>query len=161
MANRELIAIGWRELVGLPDLGLVEIRAKADTGARSSAIDVDEIEELEGDRVRFQVVADRREGGQRRTVEAQIQRRTRVRSSFGRSHDRLFVNMRVAVAGQILETEVGLVSRHNMICRMLLGRKTLLQGPFAVDSGRAYIHGRRKRVVKTKTKAKAKTKAET
>ena len=150
MERRDLITVGWRELVALPDLGISEIRAKADTGARSSAIDVEDIEELEGDRVRFQVVADRNDGGQRKIVEAPIQRRTRVRSSFGGSHDRLFVTMRVTFAGQTFETEVGLVSRQNMICRMLLGRKTLIQGPFAVDSGRAYIHGRRKRAKKVR-----------
>lgn len=150
----ELSVIGWREYVDLPAWGLFQVRAKADTGARSSAVDVSHIEELPGDRVRFEVMADRDghdDCARRKVVEAEVVRRTRIRSSFGHAHDRLFVTTPMVIGGRTVEAEVGLVNRENMICRMLLGRKTL-DGIFVVDPGRIYIHGRRKRKAKRREK---------
>jgi hypothetical protein len=144
--------VGWREYVDLPDWGLEMIVAKVDTGARSSAIDVASVEEIEGGRVRFQVVVDRKRR-RRKTLEADIVRRTRVRSSFGKSHERFFVETTIELAGRRLAAEIGLVNRRSMLCRMLLGRKSL-EGAFVVDPSRAYIHGKRsvrKRRKKTKT----------
>lgn len=140
MSNSNIV--GWRELVDLPEWGLRGIRAKSDTGARSSALDVRSVEELDGDRVRFEVVIDRT--GTNQLIEAPIVRRTKVRSSFGEAHSRLFVIAKMTFAGQTIEAEVGLVSRKNMLCQMLLGRQTLNQGPFLVDPGRTYLHGRKK-----------------
>lgn len=133
------IVIGWREFVDLPEWGLFGIRAKADTGARSSAIDIDHLEELPGGKVRFQVVADRRGDGIRRTIEASLSRQSRVRSSLGDAYPRVFVETTVRLGGTVVRAEIGLVSRKNMISRMLLGRR-FLEGIFLVDSGRRYIH---------------------
>jgi hypothetical protein len=135
--REEAALIGWREYVELPEWGLAGIKAKVDTGARSSAIDVRHILELPGERVRFEIAADRGSGTRLHTVEAAIVRRSRVRSSFGQAHDRLFV-----------ATTLGLVSRENMLCRMLLGRQSLGH-LFVVDPGRIYLHGRRKRARST------------
>ncbi len=140
----ELTVIGWREYVHLPDWGFEWVRAKADTGARSSAVDVSHIEELPGDRVRFEVMVKRGKREKRRMVEADILRRARVKSSFGRARDRIFVEARLTIAGRTIETEVGLVNRENMLSRMLLGRRTL-EGAFLVDSGRRFLHGQRRR----------------
>lgn len=135
----DVYIVGWREYVDLPAWGLSRIRAKADTGARSSALDVANLTELPGERVRFDVIVDRSAEHPAHTIEAAITRRTRVRSSFGAAHDRLFIITQIAIAGRTVETEVGLVCRKNMLCRMLLGRKTLERG-FLVDPGRRYLH---------------------
>lgn len=140
--KKEMTTIGWREYVDLPDWDLMAIRAKADTGARSSAVDVSHLEELPGGWVRFEVVARRGKGDQRRVIEAEIVRRSRVKSSLGSSHDRLFVETSVRIAGLTIRTQIGLVNRESMISRMLLGRRSL-QGSFLVDPGRCYRHGRR------------------
>ena len=134
--------IGWRELVDLPEWNLHGVRAKADTGARSSAVDVSHLEELPGDRVRFEVMGGRGGAGGdvSRLVEAAIVRRTRVKSSFGHNHDRLFVETLVRVAGREFRTQIGLVNREKMRNRILLGRRTLEEG-FLVDSSRTFIHG--------------------
>ena len=147
IVDSHLTVIGWREYVHLPDWGFEFVRAKADTGARSSAVDVSHVEELPGDRVRFEVVARRGEREKRRMVEADILRRARVKSSFGRSHDRIFVEARITIAGRTIDTEVGLVNRENMLSRMLLGRRSL-EGAFLVDSGRRFLHGRRRKSAK-------------
>ena len=135
--------IGWREYVDLPEWGIRKILAKVDTGARSSAIDVSHVEELPGDRVRFEVISDRGGRVKRYPLEAPITRRTRVRSSFGTTHDRIFVEVTVRLAEREFRTEVGLVDRENMICRMLLGRKSL-EKLYRVDPGRCYLHGKRR-----------------
>ena len=128
---KDLTIIGWREWVDLPDWGL-HIRAKADTGAKSSAIDCAEIVELPGERVRFTV---RLSGKKDRTItlEAPIKLRKRVRSSTGQGHDRIFVETTLRLGESEQTILVNLVCRKNMIHRMLLGRETL-SGAFLVDS---------------------------
>ncbi|MCB8932764.1 MAG: RimK/LysX family protein [Fimbriimonadaceae bacterium] len=134
-----MITIGYLESVSFPDWGIENVLAKADTGARTSAIDVRTIEELPGSRVRFEVVVDR-EPAEHTWVEADIVRRTRIKSSFGRSHDRLVVIARIKIGDVETEAELGLVCRKRMRCRMLIGRTTL-EDQFLVDSGRTFVMG--------------------
>ncbi|GAA5481804.1 ATP-dependent zinc protease family protein [Haloferula sargassicola] len=123
--------IGWREWVELPDWGLT-LRAKADTGARSSAIDCAEIEHLPNHRVRFTLRLDRK-GRRVVTLEEPIADIKVVRSSTGHAHERIFVETTLALAGRKKTILVSLVCRRRMIHRMLLGRTSL--GPeFIVDS---------------------------
>lgn len=135
-----MITIGYLETVSLPDWGIDGVVAKADTGARTSAIDVRTVEELPGSRVRFEVVVEK-EPEEHVWVEADIVRRTRIRSSFGRSHDRLMVRCTIRIGEVETEAELGLVCRKRMRCRMLIGRTTL-QGRFVVDSGGRFLLGR-------------------
>jgi len=128
---KDLTIIGWREWVDLPDWGL-HIRAKADTGAKSSAIDCAEIVELPGERVRFTVRLSRKKD-RTITLEAPIKLRKRVRSSTGQGHDRIFVETTLRLGESEQTILVNLVCRKNMIHRMLLGRETL-SGAFLVDS---------------------------
>lgn len=127
----EPVVIGWREWASLPDWNL-DIRIKADTGARSSAIDCAEIVELPDDRVRFTVrlsrVKDRTV-----TLEEPIAKRKKVRSSTGHGGDRLFVETSLLLAGREKRILVSLTCRKRMIHRMLLGREALA-GDFLVDS---------------------------
>lgn len=123
--------IGWREWASLPEWGL-EIRAKADTGARSSAIDCSNIEELPGDQVRFTVRLSRKTNCNL-TYEAPIAMRKRVRSSTGHGRDRLFVETILLIGNREKRILVSLTCRKRMIHRMLLGREALA-GDFIVDS---------------------------
>lgn len=126
------VVIGSREWVALPEWGVQGIKAKIDTGARTSAIDVKNIEELPRDRVRFQLVISRGASHKTMTVEATVVRRTRVKSSFGHAHDRLVVRTRMVVGPIEKEIELSLVSRKSMLCRMLIGRAALTP-EFLVD----------------------------
>ena len=128
--NRPVI-IGWKEWASLPDWNL-ELRAKADTGARSSAIDCSVIEELPGDRVRFTVRLSRKTD-RHRILEAPIAMRKHVRSSTGHGRDRLFVETTLSLGGHEKRILVSLTCRKRMIHRMLLGREALA-GDFLVDS---------------------------
>jgi len=142
--------VGWREYIALPDWGPTHIKAKIDTGARTSAIDIVNLVELEDDRVRFELVIDRNHPDQRVVVQTPIVRRTRVRSSFGARHDRLIVRTRMRLGPIEKEIELSLVCRKNMLCRMLLGRQALAPD-LVVDPGRRYLHGRKPRKKKRPT----------
>lgn len=123
--------IGWREWVEFPDWS-VKLKAKADTGAKSSAIDCAEITELPGDRVRFTIRLDRKEK-KLVTLEEDIVLRKRVRSSTGHPTDRIFVETTLSLAGIEKKIIVSLVCRKRMIHRLLLGREAL-GGDFLVNS---------------------------
>lgn len=145
--------IGYREFVDLPDWGIKGVKAKADSGARVSAIDVADLVELDGDRVRFDVVLSRARRHKRVTVEANVVRRAQVRSSLGDIHSRWTVETTIRVGPVEKTVEVGLVCRRNMICRMLLGRQALA-GDFLVDAGRVYLYGKRSKKKKMTTTSK-------
>lgn len=150
------VTIGWREYVALPTWGIKAIKAKADTGARTSAIDVGHVVELPGNRVRFDVMYNR-DTHEYVTVEADIARRTSIKSSFGAAHDRIIVRTTMKLGPVEKIIEVGLVSRKTMHCRMLLGRATLAP-EFVVDSGHIYRFGKRKRVRKGQSTRPSETK---
>ncbi len=130
------LVIGRREWVALPEWGIPRLRAKIDTGARTSAIHVSSIEYLEDGRLRFEVV--RRERPHRRsvTVEADHAREARVRPSSGKTQHRPVVRTVVQIGAWEREIELSLVCREGMLCRMLLGRRALnglLVDPSAKD----------------------------
>lgn len=138
MTQNPLTIIGWKESIDLPDWGIIDITAKADTGARRSAIDVQNIEELTGNLVQFDIVLHRENRDFTQTVTAPIAHQTHVRSSNGQQHERYFVETKIKLADVVRTIELSLVNRKNMSCRMLLGRKAL-EGFFLVDSRKTYI----------------------
>lgn len=133
--RREKAVIGWSEPVEFVDWGIGRIRAKVDTGARSSALHVEDLEELPDGRVRFSVVRSRREKRPPVAVVAEVVKWARVRSSTGQYRRRCFVRTRVRLGPVEKEIEISLVSREKMIFRMLLGRKAL-EHDFVVDVSR-------------------------
>ena len=74
------------------------------------------------------------------TVETNVSRRSRVRSSSGHSATRLFVKAHVRLGGREQQIEVGLVDRRHMLYRMLLGRSAL-ERRFLVDVTKRYTLG--------------------
>lgn len=140
--HQDYLVIGWQEFIALPEWGVRFIRAKSDTGARSTAVDVVSLEELPGNRVRFELALSRNNRNKLVQVDADITRRTRVRSAHGSTQDRLFVETIIRIGPVEKRIEVGLVCRKKMICRMLLGRTTL-QGSFLVLSDERFLFGDR------------------
>ncbi len=161
-----LTLIGWRERVTLPEWGIGPLRAKIDTGARTSAIHVENIEYLddagsvvgetgagagaarpvppEARRVRFDVMLHRRNEDRRMTIEAELVRAASVRPSHGTAQQRPVVQTLLRLGGLERRIELSLVSRRGMLCRMLLGRRAL-EG-LAIDPGAKYVlTGRRSR----------------
>ena len=132
--------IGIAEYVDFPDWRIRSLRAKVDTGARTSALHVENLRELSGSRVRFDVRLHRTDTTARVTVETKVSRRAFVRWSSGMAAERVFVRVRVRLGGSEQVLEVGLVDRGNMIYRMLLGRAAL-EARYLVDVSKRYALG--------------------
>lgn len=136
-AAAEPVVIGWREFLALPEWGIPRIKAKADTGARTSALHVVDLEELPGGRARFRVVV--REAPRLKTVpvEAEVVRVAQVKPTPTKVERRLVVATTMRLAGVERRIEIALVCRRGMLCRMLLGRRALA-GAFLVDPATKY-----------------------
>lgn len=142
--------VGWREWVGLPGAGVEWIKAKVDTGARTSALHAFDLVEEERDGVpwvRFSIHPwQARDDDAVEHACAVLDRRV-VRSSSGHAAERLVVALDVNVAGRLITAEVTLSNRDKMGFRMLLGRQALAQG-FWVDPGSSYLGGQPRRRVR-------------
>jgi len=138
------LVIGWTEYVDLPEWEVKGLRAKVDTGARTSALHVEEIRLLPRDRVAFDVVLHRKKRDRRIHVRTRIRRRGVVRSSTGERSYRIFVGTRLRLGPLEKEIEVSLVDRKQMIHRMLLGREAL-SGPLLIDVNHRSLLGERRR----------------
>lgn len=162
--------VGWREWVSLPDVGVPWIKAKLDTGARSSALHAFDIEELPAeadgtgdgagdgvghgvDRVRFSVRPWQRSEDDVVTVEYAVHDRRTVRSSSGHAEERIVVLVDVHLFGRTVTAETTLSNRDQMGFRMLIGREALRQG-FVVDPGKSFLAGRAPRVVRRRNRGR-------
>ncbi len=142
-ANPSLIALGWRERVALPQFGIARLKAKLDTGARSSALHVETLESFLCDGavwLRFTVRAGRH-AADAVTCEAPALDRRMVTDTGGRRTQRWFIRSAILLAGQCFEADINLTDRRHMLFPMLLGRSAM-QGRFVVDPARAYTQPR-------------------
>ncbi len=119
---------GWEEWVSLPDLGLPAIRAKVDTGARTSALHAFDIETFgpaSKPKVRFTVHPIPGREDISITCSAPLIDRREVTSSNGESEQRLVIASTLEVGGQSWPIEITLTNRAGLTSRMLLGRQAL------------------------------------
>ena len=145
--ERALPVIGWREWVGLPDFGIKHIKAKVDTGARSSSLHAFDLREFERDGaewVRFEIHPVQRKSDRAVAVEAQVLEHRSIRSSSGKASIRPVIVTNVRLLGTTWPVELTLASRDEMGFRMLLGREAFRRR-FLVDVGKSYCGGKPKR----------------
>ena len=140
------IMLGWREWVALPELGVARVRAKVDSGARSSALHVDEqwrFTEAGAPWVGFRLTPGKASG----VIEARapIFDERDVADSGGHRGKRIFLRTTLQLAGQQRAIEINLTDRRGMLFPMLLGR-TAIAGLFTVDPARSFVHGRPPRI---------------
>jgi hypothetical protein len=141
--SRARIVLGWREWLSLPELGVDCIRAKVDSGARSSCLHVLDQELFERDGrqlVRFVLDAGFRQEIQR-TVEAEVIDQRMVTDSGGHRSKRIFIRTLLQLPqGQAWPIEINLTYRQNMLFPMLLGRAALRRHCL-VEPARSFLLG--------------------
>lgn len=136
--------IGWREWISLPDFGVDWIKAKVDTGARSSSLHAFGLRKFQrngADWVRFGIHPVQRKSTREVEVEARVLEYRSIRSSNGKTTVRPVILTQVLMIGQLWPIELSLASRDEMGFRMLLGRQAI-RGRYLVDPGRSYFGGR-------------------
>ncbi|KAI95263.1 30S ribosomal protein S6 modification protein RimK [Rhodomicrobium udaipurense JA643] len=129
----EPFVLGWREWVALPELGLPAVKAKIDTGARTSALHAFSIETfgpIDAPRVRFGVHPADYSDDIEIWCTAKIVDRRMVRSSNGQAENRFIIETPIKIGDREWPIEISLSNRYTMAHRMLLGR-TALEGASA------------------------------
>lgn len=148
--------IGWREWIELPELCASRIKAKVDTGARTSALHALDlrISEAGGARLAtFTIHPMQRSAKGATRIECPIHGFRRVRSSNGRVETRPWIVTLVRAGGVQWPIEITLAARDEMGFRMLLGRAALRRR-FLVDPGRSFLAGRPPRARRRKERKK-------
>ena len=148
--------VGWREWVSLPGLGVGWIKAKVDTGARTSALHAFDLEQVDRDGepwVRYSVHPWQGSDEDAVVCESRVVDRREVRSSSGHAEERYVVQLDVSMGGQVVDAEVTLSKRDEMGFRMLVGREALCQG-FLVDPSGSYLGGRPKPSVRRRNRGR-------
>lgn len=138
--------IGWREWVSLPELGIPEIKAKIDTGARTSALHAFSIEpfnENGKDRLTFSIHPLQHNTDHIVTCIADVIDKRMVSDSGGHIEERFVIETPITIAGQTWLIEITLTERENMMFRMLLGRRALRKR-FIINPARSFVTSRMK-----------------
>jgi len=153
---------GWREWVGLPGLGVGQIKAKLDTGARTSALHAFQKETFwRGDElwVRFFVHPFQQNDKRAIACEAAVEGIRTVTNPGGRRQKRLVIRTDITLGEETWPIDLSLTDRDEMGFRLLIGR-TAMHRNLVIDPDRSYRLGKRKKAKKktAKTKMKARKK---
>jgi hypothetical protein len=152
-----LIEIGWREWVDFPLWAVNHIKAKVDSGARTSSLHADNLEFFKKDgkdMVRFVVQPWQRSTKDPVNVEMPVHAMREIRSSSGQAEKRPVIITKIKVAEKIYDAEITLTNRDLMGFRMLLGRE-LLRGRFLINPGQSYLGGRPPKAIRDRNRGRA------
>jgi hypothetical protein len=148
---RDLLTLGWREWVGLPDLGIPQIKAKVDTGARTSAIHAFNLRPFLEDgvqRIEFHLHPRQRDVKTVLVCITDVIDQRMVMDSGGHKEERWVIGSRLTIGIHSWPIELTLTPRDDMRFRMLIGRHALKKRAL-VDPTSSYLLG--KRIKKKKT----------
>lgn len=145
--TRKYPIIGWREWVNLPELGINRIKAKVDTGARTSALHAFALHpfvENNINKIRFDIHPMQHTTDEVVTCIANVVDKRLVTDSGGHEEERFVIETPLTIAGQTWPIEITLTERENMLFRMLLGRSALRKR-FIINPARSFVSTRVKK----------------
>ena len=138
-AKNSLTPLGWREWVFLPSYNDFKLKAKIDTGARTSAIHATNIQIYQKDSsemVKFQIY----QSQSFLDIDTELISYKKIKSSFGQTEIRPSVHMKIQIGAEIWLTEITLAQRAKLTYPMLIGRNTLNR-KHIIHSHRSYLAG--------------------
>ncbi len=133
--------IGWREWVALPALAIPHIKAKVDTGARTSAlhaVDLEPFSEAGQDKICFKINPYQHTDDDIITCVANVVDRRLVTDSGGHEEERYVIETPITIGAETWSIEITLTERDNMLFRMLLGRRALRKR-FIINPARSFL----------------------
>lgn len=137
-----MLQMGWQEWISLPDLGLIAIKAKADTGAKTSALHAEHIVlegSTPGSAVTFSVRPARTRPGLIVRAKAPLADIRQITSSNGTVEQRPVILTTLDAGGHKARIEITLTDRSDMSARMLLGRQALKALKAAIDPSATFL----------------------
>ncbi|NLY57882.1 MAG: ATP-dependent zinc protease [Gammaproteobacteria bacterium] len=137
-----LNVIGLREWIGLPELGIDKVRAKVDSGARTSALHASDIETFQHDGetwVRFLAHTGTLRKPRHTPCEARLVSYKRIRSSNGQLQERHVIRTPMVLGDQCWEVDFTLTCRQSMRYRVLLGCTAMLDGQLVINPGLRFV----------------------
>ena len=142
--NEHKMMLGWREWVALPDLGIHAIKAKVDTGARTSALHAFNVEtyiQNGVEMVKFLIHPLQYDQEFQIECTAPLKEKRQVTDSGGHKEMRHVIETNLLIASQSYPIELTLTDRDTMRFRMLLGRNAM-ENRVLVDPGESYLNGK-------------------
>ncbi len=134
--------IGWRELVGLPDLGLPLLHAKIDTGARTAALHAHKIHTLTEGGIRLvEFLPPRIAKGKITPCRFPVHDEREIKNTSGVPESRIVIRTTLMIAGRHWKIDLSLTDRTKMTFPIIIGRAAIRRHNLLVDSGRSYIAG--------------------
>jgi hypothetical protein len=130
--------VGWRESVSLPTFKLSNLKAKIDTGAKTSALHADNIEYVveKGKKfVKFVIITD---DGKKKMIKTRFLEEREIKSSTGQKTIRPVVKTMIRMGKSEFEIEMTLINRDLMGFKMLIGREAL-NGRFLINPARSNL----------------------
>ena len=138
-------SIGWREWIYLPKFDDFAIKAKVDTGARTSALHATQIKEYDNNGKKL-VSFRLHQSKKHIDISTQLIRYLKITSSFGDSEIRPLIRLKIRLGERSWFTEVTLTKRNRMTYPMLIGRNTLMK-KYLIHSHKSYLTGKNNLII--------------
>lgn len=149
--DESIVTVGWREWVSLPDLGISKIKAKIDSGARTSCLHTFSLEPFEKDGnkwIRFGIHPYQRNTDKEIFCEAEIFDERFVSDSGGHREMRYVIKTMFVLADKSWPIEITLTNRDTMRFRMLIGRTTM-KNKIHIHPESSYLCGKPPKIKKS------------